>query len=141
MCATMSKIMCKPLPFPPLPQFIDLKHLLGIFLYAGRPVSGICADSVCADCEHLFFKSFDYKLSQFQHLGVMNSSTNTLKFWIYSFCIDDSVIQALNLLQDAFIFSLVTNKRGIYVRLKESTSKNMDLLFKTTIPKLTIGKS
>lgn len=90
MCAAMSKVMCKPLPFPPLPWLMDLKHLLVIFLYAGRSMSGICADSVCADCEQLFFKSFDYRLSQFQHLGVMNSSTNTgkfhIQFWNRWFC-------------------------------------------------------
>ena len=72
--------MCKSLPFPPLPWLIDLKHLLGIYLYAVRPVSATCVDAVCADCEQLFFKSTDYRLSQFQHLGVMNSFTNTHKF-------------------------------------------------------------
>lgn len=79
-CSAVSKIMCKSLPFPPLPWLIDLKHLLGIFLYAVRPVSATCVDAVCADCEQLFFKSTDYRLSQFQHLGVMNSFTNTHKF-------------------------------------------------------------
>lgn len=75
-CSAMSEWMCKLLPIPPLSSLKDLKHLFGIFLCVGRPVSGICADTVLPQ---LLSKPIDYRLLQFQHVGILSHSADMHK--------------------------------------------------------------